>query len=253
MKTHRLAPTLVAFLTIIALAITSMPVPARAEDKKKSDSTVRIFVEYKLAKKGILTNDNINVSVANRAITLTGSVPTLHDRTEAVKEAHNVCDDYKVVNNLSVSAPIRPDSVLAAAVLKQVENHVFYTVFDWLTVGVKNGVVTLHGWVDNPWEVGQYQSEAAKVPGVTKIVNHLKMEMNFGYLRYRVARLIYDDPMFWQYSMELNPPIHVIVNNDKVMLEGYVNSQGERGYLASQVRFRTDAIGVVNNLQVVSD
>ncbi len=253
MKRNRIAPVAIALLTMSALIVTSNPLPARAENKKKPDSTVRIFVEYKLAKDGILTNDNIKVGVANGKITLAGTVPTLHDRIKAEKDARNVDDSYAVLNNLSVSAPRRPDSVLAAAVLKQVENHVFYTVFDWLTVGVKNGVVTLHGWVDNPWEVGQYESEAARVPGVTRIVNDLKREITFGYLRYRVARLIYDDPMFWQYSMELNPPIHVIVNNDKVMLEGYVDSQGERGYLASQVRFRTDAIGVVNNLQVVSD
>lgn len=253
MKRNRIASIAIALLTMSALIVISNPLPARAEDKKKSDSTVRIFVEYKLAKDGILTKDNINVSVANRTITLTGSVPTLHDRTEAAKEAHDVCDDYQVVNDLSVTAPQVPDKALAAAVLKRVENHVFYTVFDYLTVGADHGTVTLHGWVDNPWEVNQYASEAAHVPGVTKVVNRLKLEMNFGYLRYRVARLIYDDPLFWQYSMELNPPIHVIVNNDKVILEGYVNSMGERGYLASQVRFRTDAIGVVNNLQVVSD
>ena len=253
MNKNRIAPVVIAFLTVSALIAAVGPLPARAEDKKKPDSTVKIFVEYKLAKDGILTNDNIKVGVANRMITLSGTVATLHDRVEAAKEAHNVCDDYQVVNDISVSAPQVPDSALAAAVLKRVENHVFYTVFDWLTVGAKNGVVTLHGWVDNPWEVGQYESEAARVPGVKRIVNELKREISFGYLRYRVARLIYDDPFFWQYSMELNPPIHVIVNNDKVILEGYVNSMGERGYLSSQVRFRTDAISVVNNLQVLSD
>ena len=77
--------------------------------------------------------------------------------------------------------------------------------------------------------------------------------MTSGYLRYRVARLIYRDPLFWQYDTELNPPVHVVVNNGTVILEGYVDSMGERGYLGSQITFRTDAINVVNNLQVVSD
>ncbi len=253
MKRNRIAPLLAVVLAVSTLAMISGPLPARAENKRRPDGTIRIFVEYKLAKDGILTNDNIKVGVADGKITLTGTVPTLHDRMEAEKEARDVDDSYAVVNDLSVSAPYRPDSALAAAVLKRVENHVFYTVFDWLTVGVRNGVVTLHGWVDNPWDVGQYESEASRVPGVRKIVNDLKTEMSFGYLRYRVARLIYDDPMFWQYGLELNPPIHVIVDNDRVILEGYVDSMGERGYLASQVRFRTDAISVVNNLQVVSD
>jgi osmotically-inducible protein OsmY len=244
---------LIALFTISALTIIGGPAPARANDLKKSDSSVKIFVEYRLTKAGILTNNNVNVNVADGKITLTGMVPTLHDRMEAEKQARKVDKNYPVVNDLSVSAPFKPDSILAAAVLHRVETHDFYTAFDWLTVGVNNGVVTLHGWVSDPWEVHQYEAEAAKVPGVRKIVNNLRVEMTSGYLRYRVERLIYDDPLFWQYSQELNPPVHVVVNDGTVILEGYVDSMGERGFLASQVTFRTDAIRVVNHLQVVSD
>lgn len=253
MRTYRLTSALMAFLAICALSVTSGTVSALAGNVRKSDGTLKIFVEYKLAKDGILIDNNVKVGVASGTITLDGTVPTLYDRTKASAEAHDVCDSYRVINNLSVTAPRVADRPLAAAVAKRVENHVFYTVFDWLRVDAKNGVVTLRGWVDNPWDVNQYESEASRVPGVTGIVNRLRTERSVGSLRYRVARLIYDDPFYWQYGMELNPPIHVIVNNDNVILKGYVNSPSESGYLASQVRFRTDAMDVVNNLHVSPD
>lgn len=253
MRTNRIVFVLVAFLTAGALAVLGGPLPAWARDRNESNSKVRIHVEHRLAMDSIFKTSNIQVGVANGKITLTGTVPTLYARTEAAVEARKVERSYQVVNELTISTPYMPDKVLAAKVLHKVENHSYYTVFDWLAVGVNNGEVTLHGWVSDPWEVHEYATEASKVRGVTKIINKLKPEMNFGYLRYRVARLIYSDPLFWRYAIELNPPVHVVVNNGTVILEGYVDSLGERGFLASEVTFRTDAIKVVNNLQVVSD
>lgn len=253
MRTNRIICALVALLTAGAPVIMGGPVPAWGKNRKQSDGNVRIYVEYRLAKDGLLKDNNIRVGVANGKITLTGTVPTLHARADAAAEARKVERSFAVVDDLTVPAPFVSDSVLAADVLHRVEDHTFYTVFDWLTVGVNKGVVTLHGWVNDPWEVREYASEASKVPGVTRIINKLKPETNFGYLRYRVARLIYGDPLFWQYDTELNPPVHVVVNDGTVILEGYVDSSGEKGFLATEVIFRTDAVRVVNNLQVVSD
>lgn len=244
---------LMALLAVSTFMIMIGPAYAWAKSPIKSDSNMKVIVEYRLVKDGILKNDNISVIVAGGKVILTGTVPTLHGRMEAAREAGKVDQGYAVVNDLTVSVPYVPNKVLAAGVLHKVEDHVFYTVFDWLTVGVKNGVVTLHGWVSEPWEVHQYEDVAAEVPGVRKIINKLKVEMTFGYLRYRAARLIYSDPLFWQYSLELNPPVHVVVNNGTVRLEGFVDSSGERGFLGDEITFRTNAVRVVNDLQVVPD
>lgn len=251
MKANRIITSAMGVFTICAILFS--PAIARAGGHTKSNGNVKIFVEYKLAKDGILKGNNIDVAVSHGRIILDGTVATLHAKMKAAKEAGKIAKSYTVVNNLDVSAPFVPDSALAADVLHKVENKAFYTVFDWLTVGVNNGVVTLHGWVDEPWEVHQYAKEASMVTGVTRIVNDLRVEMSMGYLRYRVARMIYRDPFFWQYAMDLNPPVHVVVNNGTVILEGYVDSAGQRGYLGSEVTFRTDAVNVVNNLQVVRD
>lgn len=250
MRTNRIVSAITALLTLTLLAFMSDPGAALAGKRKKSDSTVKIFVQYKLAKSGILDNGNVNVHVAANTITLTGTVPTLHDRIEAAKEAAGVDYSYKIVDDLKVASPNVADSGLAKAVYKRVVNHSFYTVFDWLTVSANNGVVTLKGWVDNPWEVHDYASEASKVPGVERIVNNLKVEFAQGYTRYRAARLIYDSPRYWGYSLEMNPPVHVVSNDGTLIIEGSVDSKAERGYLADLVTFRTNAIKVVDNLQV---
>ncbi len=253
MRTNRISPRLIALLTVFAVGITIGPAPVRAAESGNSDSKAKTYLVHKLASDGILKGHNINVSVARGVATLSGTVPTLHDLAKAAEISKKAGHRFKVIDELSLAAPNVPDTVLAAAVLHRVENHAFYTVFDWLTVGVNKGVVILHGWVSEPWEVGQYQAEAAKVPGVKRIINNLKVELTSGYLRYRVARLIYRNEMFRPYSTELNPPVHVVVNNDTVILEGFVDSTGERGFLGSQVTFRTDAFNVVNHLQVVPD
>ncbi len=250
MRTNRIVSAITALLTLTMLALMSNPVAAMARNGKKSESTVKIFVQYKLAKSGILNNGNVDVNVSAHAITLTGTVPTLHDRAEAAKEAGTVDDSYKIVDNLKVETPSVPDSLLAKAVYKRVVNHSFYTVFDWLTVGAKNGVVTLNGWVNNPWEVHDYASEASKVRGVKRIVNNLKVEFAQSYVRYRAVKLIYNTPKYWGYSLEMNPPIHVVSNNGTLIIEGKVDSRAERGYLENLVTFRTNAIKVVDNLQV---
>lgn len=250
MRTNRIVSAITALLTLTLLAFLGNPVVALAANRKKSDSTVKIFVQYKLAKSGILDNGNVNVNVAANTITLTGSVPTIHDRTEAAREAGSVDDSYKIVDDLKVATPNVADGVLAKAVYKRVVNHSFYSVFDWLTVSAKNGIVTLNGWVNNPWEVNDYASEASKVPGVRQIVNNLKVEFAQGYARYRAIRLIYDSPRYWGYSLQMNPPIHVVSNDGTLIIEGNVDSKAERGYLADLVTFRTNAIRVVDNLQI---
>jgi Putative phospholipid-binding domain. len=47
-----------------------------------------------------------------------------------------------------------------------------------------------------------------------------------------------------------NPPIHIIVNNGTVILEGTVNSEAQSGWAENLVRYRTDAFTVENHLQV---
>ncbi|MCL4511926.1 MAG: BON domain-containing protein [Bacteroidetes bacterium] len=250
MRTKRFISLLMALSVLSAFIIVGSSIPAMAQDAKKSDSTVKIFVEYQLAKGGILKNGNINVAVANGKITLTGTVPTIHDQKQAEKLAQNADENYSVVNDLTIAAPYVSDSQITSEVMHRIETHLFYTVFDWVTVHSQNGVVTLKGWVNLPWYSTEYQAQAEHVSGVKKVINEMKTSMGSNYLAFRSARLIYNDPMFMGYAFQQNPPIHIIVNIGSVILEGKVGSATERSYAANLIRFHTDAVEVVNNLVV---
>ena len=113
-----------------------------------------------------------------------------------------------------------------------------------------SGVVTLKGWVHLPWLKTQFQNEVAKISGVESINNQIKNTFGPGEIGIRAARLIYNDPMFWGMQYFANPPIHIIVNNSSVILEGNVNSQVQSSWAENLVRFHTDAFSVENDLKV---
>ena len=82
------------------------------------------------------------------------------------------------------------------------------------------------------------------------IDNNLKNTFGPGEFGIRVARLIYNNPMFYGLQYEKNPPIHIIVNNGNVILEGNVKTETQRSVAENLVRYRTDAFSVENNLKV---
>jgi osmotically-inducible protein OsmY len=126
------------------------------------------------------------------------------------------------------------------------------TVFDWASAHSRKGVVTLKGWVDTPWYIIEYQRQAEHVVGVKKVVNDLKFTLGYRHLAWKAVRLIYRENMFPGSLLQLNPPVHVIAENDRVILEGNVGSSALGAYLADLVRYHTDAIRVVNNLGIRS-
>ena len=55
--------------------------------------------------------------------------------------------------------------------------------------------------------------------------------------------------MFWNYGLQTNPPIHVIVEHGRVTLKGAVNSEVERR-MAEVIARSSSAFSVENKLQV---
>lgn len=223
---------------------------AKSSTQKIPNTTIKIFVQYRLAKEGILTNNNIHVKVKHNTITLEGKVPTLYKRSLAAKEAGDVEDSYSVINNIRVVAPDVPDSVVTKNVTNRIWSNVFYGIFDWVKVHDKNGIVTLDGWVHLPWYKTQFQTETEKVVGVKSVKNNIKITFGPGMIGRRAAWLIYNDPMYTGMEYLKDPPIHIIVNNGTVFLEGKVDSSGEAAWASNLVEFNTNAIRVKDYLQV---
>jgi osmotically-inducible protein OsmY len=69
-------------------------------------------------------------------------------------------------------------------------------------------------------------------------------------LRYTIAVRIYNDPLFWNYAIQVDPPIHVIVRHGRVTLTGVVLSEVERRKAEVIARSAFGALSVENQLRL---
>ncbi len=235
---------IVSFFMMLLISVPNL----KAQKKPVSNKNIKAFIDYKLAKDNLL--DNVDVIVNQNTITLKGSVPTLDAKNTVMEDVHEVTDEMNIVDNLAVEPGKYSDAQITKNVLNKITKNMFYTVFDWVSVETNNGVVTLKGWINMPWNKSIFQKEAEKVSGVTKVINDLKRENGSDELRIRAARVIYNNPGFEMYAYDQNPPIHIIVLNGSVILKGNVPSEADLGWAQTLVEFHTDAINVVNDLKV---
>ena len=143
-----------------------------------------------------------------------------------------------------------PDSTITKEVLKNIRYNLFYTVFDWVTVSTHNGVVTLKGYVDQPWDKKFFVNIAKKVDGVKSVTDKIEKVTGLDELRYKAARVIYTSPDFEKYATLKDPPVHIVVISNRVILEGKVYSNIERKWADALIEWHTDAFHVENNLKV---
>jgi hyperosmotically inducible protein len=146
------------------------------------------------------------------------------------------------------------DSDIAAKAVHEIRMYPRYTIWDNISVRVNGGNAELMGQVSQPFKKADLQRIVQRVPGVTSLSNELEVlpvSFNDDNLRIRVARAIYRDAVLSRYAIQTVPPIHIIVKNGHVTLEGVVNSDMEK-----QVAFmRASSAGlsfgpVQNNLRV---
>ena len=144
----------------------------------------------------------------------------------------------------------RKDFQIFQGVARQVQQYVNFTVFDSVNASVQDGVVTLTGKVTMPFKVQDLTRRVSRVEGVRKVDNQIQVLPVSRYddeLRLRIARAIYGNPSFWHYASMANPPIHIVVEQGRVKLEGTVNNHVER-MLAQSLAIGFGEFSVENRL-----
>jgi osmotically-inducible protein OsmY len=157
---------------------------------------------------------------------------------------------------LAMSAPAwaasdRKDLQVAHDVSRQVLTYPQFSIFDSVHMQVDNGVVTLTGKVTMPYKKNDIEKRVGKIDGVHQVVNKitvLPVSTFDDELRFRIARAIYGNSNFWNYGSMANPPIHIIVENGHVTLDGVVNSNTDR-MLARSIASSFGAFSVTNDLK----
>jgi hyperosmotically inducible protein len=130
----------------------------------------------------------------------------------------------------------------------------FYSVFDNLEYQVSpDGTVTLMGQVVNPTLKSDAGNAVKHIEGVEKVVNNIQVlpvSPNDDRIRRATYRAIYGNEVLSQYELRAVPPIHIIVNNGHVTLEGVVARQMDKQIAEIQAKSVPGVFSVTDNLKV---
>ena len=130
----------------------------------------------------------------------------------------------------------------------------FYGVFDNLAYKVSpDGTVTLLGQVSRPTLKSDAENVVKRIEGVERVDNQLKVlpvSPNDDRIRRAVYRAIYGNEVLSQYALRAVPPIHIIVENGNVTLEGVVARQMDKQIAEMQTKSVPGVFSVTDNLRV---
>ena len=129
----------------------------------------------------------------------------------------------------------------------------YYGVFDNLAFRVEGNIITLLGQVTRPTLKSSAENVVKDIEGVEKVINEIKvlpLSPNDDRIRLAVYRAIYGQTQLNRYGLQAVPPIHIIVENGNVTLEGVVANEGDKNVANIQANGVPGVFGVTNNLRV---
>ena len=130
----------------------------------------------------------------------------------------------------------------------------YYGVFDNLADSVQpNGTVVLSGQVARPSLKSDAENVVKKIEGVDHVENQIEVLPTSPMdddIRRATYRAIYGNQGLSPYGMRAVPPIHIIVNNGHVTLEGAVGNQMDKQLAETQAKTVPNVFSVTNHLQI---
>jgi hyperosmotically inducible periplasmic protein len=129
----------------------------------------------------------------------------------------------------------------------------YYGVFDNLAYKVDGYKVTLMGQVTRPTLKSDAERVVKDIEGVEQVTNNIEvlpLSPNDDRIRLAAYRAIYGQTALNRYALNAIPPIHIIVNNGKITLEGVVANEGDKNIAGIQANSVPGAFSVTNNLRV---
>src|SRR5580765_7150069 len=128
-----------------------------------------------------------------------------------------------------------------------------FTIFDNLAYRVDGGTVTLSGQVRDAIVKDSAEKRIKRLEGVTRVDNQIEIlpaSLNDDRIRRQVARAVFNDARLSTYAIQPVPPIHIIVKNGHVNLEGVVRTQTDKDDAFIRANGVPGVFSVQNNLQV---
>jgi hyperosmotically inducible protein len=130
----------------------------------------------------------------------------------------------------------------------------YYGVFDDLAFRVDGNTVTLLGAVTRPTLKSDAEAVVKRIEGVERVINQIEvlpLSPMDDEIRMAEYRAIYGDPaLATRYGFRSLPPIHIIVKNGHVTLEGVVANQADKDLINIRANSVPGVFSVTNDLRV---
>ncbi|HIM51416.1 MAG: BON domain-containing protein [Vicinamibacterales bacterium] len=218
-----------------------------------TQDTAAIAGEVGVVLRDDLDLETVDYHVDGTEVTLSGRVPTLWVKTQAIDQVLEIDGVETVASELSIPE-VEDDDEIAQAVGSAIQRYQHNTIWDYVEGAVTDGVVTLSGSVtpdrDKPAELFE---RVAKIKGVQDI--NLEIRRQSSSRRDRDLRIIIDQrvrrhPTFSQFAILPDPPFRILVDRAVVTLVGSVRGDVEKRVLEQIARQAFEVDRVVNLLQV---
>jgi hyperosmotically inducible periplasmic protein len=154
--------------------------------------------------------------------------------------------------------PARPATDNAATSLSREIHHQilvlpFYSVFDSINFSLEGHKVTLTGQVLRRTLKENAEGAVKSIEGVKVVVNQIEVLPTSPAdddTRRAVYRALYEDSTLQRYAVQNVPPVHIVVKNGGVTLEGSVDSAADKNLAGARAGSVPNTSGVKNNLVV---
>jgi osmotically-inducible protein OsmY len=236
-----------------AVTLLSSLLLAQAASVNRYDNAIQQQVTHKLDSKKEFKN--VQASVEDGIVTLTGTVDLYQQKLDAAKQARKVEHATGVRNLITVAGPTVSDAELQSKLNEKLwyDRIGYDNLFNYFTLAVDNGVVTIGGQTYNDIGKDSALATVQRMPGVKDVIDNISVapvSMFDDDVRIRAARAIYRDPVLSRYAIDPALPIRIIVDNGHIGLYGTVATPMDKqiaGIRASQV---FGAFSVENHLVV---
>jgi osmotically-inducible protein OsmY len=151
----------------------------------RNDTQLTKDVKMALSLDPVVEKYQVNVSVANGKVRLSGWVDSYYEQIQAESVASRVKGVVEVDNNLQVASRWRSKTEKSDWEIRQdIKDELWWNPYvdsDEVTVTVRDGIATLTGTVDS-WREWWTASENAYDGGALRVRNYLKVRDNPGFL-----------------------------------------------------------------------
>jgi len=239
-----------AAAALTLLSATLMAEPATAA---RYDGQVQAAVTQKLVAKSKFRN--VQSSVEDGIVTLTGTVDLYQHKLDAAKLARKTANAQGVRNQIEVAGPNVADAQLEQKLATKLRFvRVGYdNTFDYFALDVKDGVVTVEGQDRTGLGRDEALADIANMPGVKDVVDRVSVAPVSPFddgIRLQAMRAIYRDSVLSKYATDPAHPIRIIVANGHVTLYGSVENTMDKNIAGLRANGVFGAFSVDNKLVV---